>query len=179
MFWINPVEFNIMRSIRSQVLAILALSFLIVACGIFPEDVSVSDPRVQSLLKAAAAFDRTAYGFTPLPTNGRVHLESRPRASYDAMLHLDGKTSRTIAFRKGASDYLWIGEQEMFQGPNMYKTVDGTFHEEVTLTFEKEHVSGFPLNRLNVSYMGKDPRLAGHKDLSLSDVEPVLKEWGY
>src|ERR1700747_1552764 len=40
----------------------------------------------------------------------------------------------------------------MFEGPKMYKSVDGTFHEEVTLTFEKEHVSGVPLNKLNVLY---------------------------
>ncbi len=95
------------------------------------------------------------------------------------MLHLGGKTSRTIAFRKNTSDYFWIGEQEIFEGPKMYKSVDGTFHEEVTLTFEKEHVSGVPLNELNVSYRGEDPRLAGRVNLSLSDVKPILKEWGY
>jgi hypothetical protein len=95
------------------------------------------------------------------------------------MLHLAGKTSRTIAFRKNAADYSWIGEQEIFEGPKMYKSVDGTFHEEVTLTFEREHVSGVPLNNLSVSYMGEDPRLAGRVNLSLSDVRPILKEWGY
>ena len=93
------------------------------------------------------------------------------------MLHLEGRTKRTIAFRKNTSGYSWIGEQEIFQGPKMYKTVDGTFHEEVTLTLEKEHVSGVPLNRLNVSYMGEDSRLAGRVGLSLSDVRPILKEW--
>ena len=95
------------------------------------------------------------------------------------MLHLAGKTSRTIAFRKNAADYSWIGEQENFEGPKMYKSVDGTFHEEVTLTFEREHVSGVPLNKLSVSYMGEDPRLAGRVNLSLSDARPILKEWGY
>lgn len=157
----------------------LVLAFLTVGCGIFPENVSVSDQRVQSLLKVAADFDRTSYGFSPLPTSGRVSLESKPRAGYDAMLHLGGKTSRTIAFRKNTTGYSWIGEQEMFEGPKMYKSVDGTFHEEVTLTFEKEHLSGVPLNKLNVSYMGEDSRLAGRVDLSLRDVKPILKEWGY
>ena len=61
----------------------------------------------------------------------------------------------------------------------MYKTVDGTFHEHVTLTFETEHVSGFPLNQLSVLYAGEDPRLVGRGDLSLRDVRPILKEWGY
>lgn len=166
--------------VRGRALALeLILTLLVSGCGVFPENVSVSDQRVQSLLKAAADFDRASYGFSPLPTSGRVGLESKPRAGYDAMLHLEGKTKRIIAFRKGTSGYFWIGEQEIFQGPKMYKTVDGTFHEEVTLTLEKEHVSGVPLNKLNVSYAGEDPRLAGRADLSLPDVRPILKEWGY
>ena len=166
-------------STRPMVLLELAVVFLIVGCGIFPENVSVSDKRVQSLLKAAEDFDRLSYGFSPLPMSGRVSLESKPRSGYDAMLHLGGKTSRTIAFRKNTSDYFWIGEREIFEGPKMYKSVDGTLHEEVTLTFEKEHVSGVPLNELNVSYRGEDPRLAGRVNLSLRDVTPILKEWGY
>jgi hypothetical protein len=166
------------RGKRSLIIVALVVS-LVVACGVFPEEVSVSDPRVQSLLRAAAKFDRTSYGFSPLPTNGRVRLESTPRAGYDSMIHLGGKTSRTIAFRKNASTYLWIGEQEIFQGPKTYKSVDGTFHEHLTLTFEKEHLSGVPLNRLNISYNGEDPRLAGRADLSLNNVKPILREWGY
>jgi hypothetical protein len=89
--------------------------------GIFLKSVSVDDPRVKPWLKAAAAVDRSKYGFTPLPTSGRVDLESRPSAGYDAMLHISGKTSHTIAFRKGATGYAWIGEQEIFQGPKQYK----------------------------------------------------------
>jgi len=157
----------------------LVVAFLVIGCGVFPENASVDDRRVQPLLKAAAAFDRATYGFSSLPTSGHIHLELKPRSGYDAMLHLGGKTSRTIAFRKNASGYFWIGEQEIFEGPKMYKSVDGTFHEEVSLTFEKEHVSGVPLNRLNVSYIGEDPRLMGRTNLALSDVKPILKEWGY
>jgi hypothetical protein len=104
----------------------LVLVFLVGGCGLFPENVSVSDRRVQSLLKAAADFDRASCGFSPLPTRGRVSLEWKPRSGYDAMLHLGGKTIRTIAFRKNAAGFLWIGEQEIFEGPKMYKSVDGT-----------------------------------------------------
>jgi hypothetical protein len=32
---------------------------------------------------------------------------------------------------------------------------------------------------LDVWIMGEDPRLGGRFDLSLSDVKPILKEWGY
>jgi hypothetical protein len=162
----------------------LALSaiFLLSGCGIFPEKVSVDDQRVQSLLKAAAVFDRASYGFSPLPMNGYVDLELRSRSNYhnyDAMLHIYQKTSRTIAFRKNANGYDWIGEQEAFVGPKMYKTANGTLHEQVVLNFDTERVSGFPLNQLGVEYMGEDPRLSHREDLSLSDVKPVLKEWGY
>ena len=168
-----------MRFLRRQLVTLVVPLFLTVACGILPESVPVSDARVQAMLRAAGKFNRALYGFSPLPTSGDVRLESKPRAGYDAMLHLAGKTYRTIAFRKNESEYVWIGEQETFQGPKMYKTVDGTFHEEVALTFEKEHVSGVALNRLNVSYHGDDARFSGRLDLSLNDVEPILKEWGY
>jgi hypothetical protein len=164
---------------RRMVVLELAIVFVAVACGIFPENVSVSDQRAQSLLKEAAKFDRISYGFSPLPKSGRVTLESKPRSGYDAMLHLEGKTSRTIAFRKNNSDYVWIGEQEIFEGPKTFKSMDGTFHEAVTLTYEKEHVSGVRLNELDVSYRGEDSRIAGRANLSLADVRPILKEWGY
>ena len=64
------------------------------------------------------------------------------------MLHIVSKTYRTIAFRKDALAYRWIGEQETFSGPHKYTTVDGTFNEEIVLTYEVEHLSGVPLNRL-------------------------------
>ena len=76
------------------------------------------------------------------------------------MLHLEGRTTRTIAFRKNASGYCWIGEQETFQGPKTFKTPDGTFHEMIVLSCD-------------------DPRLADRHGLSLSDVKPILTEWGY
>lgn len=64
---------------------------------------------------------------------------------YDAMLHIDGVTSRTVAFRRVGEAYKWIGEQETHTGPNTYTSVDGTFKESITVTYETEPVSGFPL----------------------------------
>ena len=139
----------------------------------------MDDPRIQPLLKAAAAFDRMAYGFTPIPKSADVRWESRPTAHYDAMLHISAKTSRTIAFRKTDSDWRWIGDQETFEGPKMVKTVDGTFPENLTLTYEVEQISGSPINQLTVRYIGEDPRLVNKGKLGLVDVRPILKEWGY
>ena len=95
------------------------------------------------------------------------------------MLHIYSKTSRTIAFRKASNGYRWIGDQEIFQGPKEYKTVDGTLREQVTFTYEVESVSGFPTNRLNIAYSGQDSRLATRSSLALGDVKPILREWGY
>jgi hypothetical protein len=95
------------------------------------------------------------------------------------MLHLGGKSSRTIAFLKYPDGYRWIGEQEIFQGPKKYTSVDGTFNEEVCLTYETHHVSGVPLNRLDISYRGEDPRLSHGQSPSLDVIKPILKEWGY
>ena len=139
----------------------------------------MDDPRVQQLVSAAQSFDRTGYAFSPIPKQADVRLELRPTARYDAMLHVTAKTIRTIAFRTENNSYAWIGEQETFEGPKAYKTVDGTFHEAITLTYETQNISGYPLNQLNVTYRGEDPRLAANNNLSLAVVKPILKEWGY
>lgn len=157
---------------------LLFLAILLVGCDRFPQKVAMSDPRIQPLLKAASSFDRDTYGFTPIPASAEVRFESHPTQRYDAMLHIESKTSRTIAFRKAGDGYKWIGEQEIFQGPKKYKTVDGTFYEQVTLTYDTETISGYPRNQLNVTYSGEDPRLEFPKKLTLAIVKPVLKEWG-
>jgi hypothetical protein len=95
------------------------------------------------------------------------------------MLHIYGRTSRTIAFRKQGGGFTWIGEQEIYKGPKQYTTVDGTFFEEVSLTYELQRVAHYRLNHLNISYFGEDTRLAHKVDLTLEAVLPILKEWGY
>ena len=98
------------------------------------------------------------------------------------MLHVDGKTSRTIAFRRRGNSYEWIGEQETFEGPNRYDSPDGMFHEAITITFETVPVSGAQLNRVYITYRGNDPLLTEldtRQELSLDTVGPVLAKWGY
>jgi len=57
--------------------------------------------------------------------------------------------------------------------------VDGVFNEAITLTYETQSISGYPINQLNVSYRGEDLRLEAPKQLTLAGVKPILKEWGY
>lgn len=158
---------------------IILLTLFLAGCNPVPEKVSMDDSRIQPLIKAAKSFDRTAFGFTPLPNSADVRWESRPTKRYDAMLHIHSKTSRTIAFRRTTEGYKWTGEQESFHGPKKYTTPDGTFNESITLTFEVENISGYSTNRLNITYFGEDERLANRKSLSLDYIKPILKEWGY
>lgn len=158
---------------------IIVLALILASCNLIPEKVSMDDSRIQPLIQAARAFDRTAFGFTPLPNSADVRWESRPTERYDAMLHIDGKTSRTIAFRKTATGFKWTGEQEIFQGPKKYTSPDGTFNESITLIYDLENISGYPINRLNIDYWGEDKRLENREDLTLNYIKPILKEWGY
>lgn len=160
---------------RSFLVAFVTLS--LASCGFVPEKVSWSDTRLAPMLKAIDAVDRSSLGFTSIDRTSTVRLESRPRAGYDAMLHIGGQTSRTIAFRKTPEGYRWIHEQESYFGPKTYTTVDGTFHEQIVVTYGTETVSGYAPNKLHVEYWGEDSRLPAHQPLTLEQVRPIIAEW--
>jgi hypothetical protein len=65
-----------------------------------PRKTTMDDPQVQRLVKAAQSFDRTAYGFSPIPKQADVHLELRPTGRYDAMLHITTRTVRAESRRR-------------------------------------------------------------------------------
>jgi len=160
---------------RTFILVCLAL---LAGCGFTPQKLPYTDPQVQELLRATEAASTNRFGFTPVATSADIRLE-KSSGAYDRMLHIYGRTSRTIAFRKQADGFTWIGEQEIYRGPKQYTTVDGTFFEEVCLTYELQRVAHYKLNHLNISYSGEDTRLAHKEDLSLQTIQPILKEWGY
>jgi hypothetical protein len=129
--------------------------------------------------------DRSQYGFTPLPKTGPVSIEGSSRlGGYDAMLHFGGDPYRTIAFRWDGKAYQWLGEQESFEGPRMWETADGRFHEEVTITYYKEAVYGASQG-LTIGYRGPDDNLMMPRgdrpnwSLTLAEVNPLLEKWGY
>lgn len=155
------------------------VGLLLPGCDVFPTETPVDDSRLDPLWRAAEAFDRESHGFSPLPTRGSVGWEKARGKGYDAMLHQGGETYRTIAFVRTADGFRWIGEQESFEGPGVFHTVDGEQRERLTLTYEIAPVSGVPLNGLHAIYRGEDPRLAWPRTLGLADVEPILAEWGY
>ena len=64
-------------------------------------------------------------------------------------------------------------------GARKDKTPDGEFPESITLNYDKEPISGFPINQVSVSYSGEDPALVWPRQLSIQDVRPILNRWGY
>jgi hypothetical protein len=147
--------------------------------------VKMGDPALKPFADMYSV-DRAAYGFTPLPKNGPVSIEGKAifGGGYDAMLHFGGNPSRTIAFRWDGKTYQWLGEQESFEGPRVYETPDGRFHEEVTISFYKEKLDA-EFQGLTIDYRGPNVNLMMPRpdrpnwSLTLAEVDPLLEQWGF
>jgi hypothetical protein len=159
---------------------IIGLILLNVSCDIFPRKIEYDDAELKPYLKAIAQIDRKSIGFTEIEKNADISLErnSKSEKGYDKMLHIYGSTSRTVSFKlKENNDYEWIGEQEIFEGPNEFETPDGIFKENIILTYEKSPISGHQLNKLNIEYRGENKLLTNKENLTLENIRPILKEW--
>ncbi|MCI0743858.1 MAG: hypothetical protein L0Y58_00480 [Verrucomicrobia subdivision 3 bacterium] len=167
-----------MRAFFNKSFALPALFLLCFTpgCGIGPDRVTLEDARVKPLLAAMEEVDRAAMGFTPIAEDANISLEDKGQ-NYDAMLHVYGKTSRTIAFRKTDSGYRWISEQETHLGPKWEQTVDGTFQESITIEYHTEPVRGNPANQLQIRYSGPRSDLRRPRELTLAQIGPLLQEW--
>lgn len=169
-----------------NILQISLLALIVFGCS--PKNTAGHDARVKELLNAAKTFDREKYGFSPIQPSAHFRLQMYGSGGYDVMLHINrsisdsklnksGKTSRTVAFRKTPGGYQWVGDQEVFIGPNQYSDHYGTYYENITLTYETERITGFAVDQLNISYSGTDSRLPLRPNLD--EIRPILKEWGY
>jgi hypothetical protein len=148
--------------------------------GLLPEKLPASDPRVAELLAVVAASNHTALGFTAIDTNADFRLENSGRGgAYDRMLHIYGKTSRTLAFKRAGDGWRWTHEQEIFEGPRDYTSVDGTFKESLCLTFETERLAAACTHQLTITYSGDDAALAWPRELALADALAALAAWGH
>jgi hypothetical protein len=144
------LEQTVRVQLASAGITLLALS----ACGIVPEKVSRGDPRLRPMFDAMDRVDRKAMGFTPVAEDASIRVELPStwalKEPYDAMLHIYGETSDTVAFRRAGSGYEWIGEQETFQGPQKYRTPDGELNEQIVINYDKVPTSGYPVNTLAI-----------------------------
>jgi len=162
----------------SLVTSLVVYSFFILGCSILSSGMTVDDERIAPMMEAINDVDRSSFGFTSIPKDSQIILEEGHQ-TYDVMLHIySSKSSRTIAFLKTPDGYKWIHEQEIHSGPKKYTTPDGTFNEQIVITYETVRVSGVPLNQINIEYYGNDPRLSNQSNLTLSDVTPIIQEWG-
>ncbi|MEA2601670.1 MAG: hypothetical protein QOF89_2662 [Acidobacteriota bacterium] len=159
-----------------RIAGILTFLLLLSACGLLPRRVSLDDPELRPLLEAVHRVDRARLGFTPIPRDAEIRLEG-PTRHYDAMLHVDGETRRTIAFAREGDHFLWIGEQEIHNGLRQYDSADGPQLEQITLTYETRPISGAPLNTLFITYFGDNPSLQAPRRLTLDQVLPILQRW--
>jgi hypothetical protein len=155
--------------------ALLALAVACVCAGC-TKPVALNDPQVKPLLEAMNQVDRAALGFTSIEENAKMRLDRRS-GSYDAMLHVYGGTSRTIAFRKTPSGYRWIAEQETHEGPKWEQTMDGNFRERITVQYQIEPVNGIPTNKVYIQYSGPQSELGWPRELTLAEVQPMLEKW--
>ncbi len=163
----------------ARIIPALAAGVLIASCGLVPEKISWSDPEVAPLIRAMDESGRIALGFTPVEPSAGIRIQRHASGVYNVMLHIFGSTSRTLAFRKTPAGFEWIHEQEIYSGPKTYTTVDGTFNEQITVTYETAPVSGHNDGKVHIEYSGEDPRLsgAGRNELTWEQVRPVLAEW--
>jgi hypothetical protein len=153
----------------------LLIVLMLSGCNPFQDRVNYHDQRMKPFWEAISLVPRDSLGFTPISQNSDIRLEGKSKY-YDVMLHIYHKTSRTIAFRKIVNGYVWIGEQEIHTGPRRYDSPDGTFNETITLTYDVDPISGFPVNRLSIHYDGPDSTLLG-RDLELRNVLPIITKW--
>jgi hypothetical protein len=144
---------------------------------------------VVGLLRARDPVDWASLGFTAVDQEAEFKLVTHAQPGFDAMLSVDGRTERMIAFRRRPSGFEWIGEQESFQGPGTFQSADGTFPEEIVITYTKDRLwaSGIPLDKPHIEYHGNDARLTDpswpgwphRRGLSIEAVKPVLAGWGF
>jgi hypothetical protein len=186
--WINEpgvAEWRLahIRRTMSRIIHLLLAVTVVFLSGCDTGKVTLSDPQLAPMLQAIAAVDRAALGFTPIPTNAEVHLDSRSDARHDGILIIFdtparyGGVYRNIEFRKSATGYKWLREFEIHPGPRTFTQSGHTAHEEIYIIYDTTGISGVTPNKLHVHYNGFDSRIADRKDITLDEVRPILAEW--
>jgi hypothetical protein len=146
-----------------------------------PTKIDYNNAELKPLWKAMTEVNRDSLGFTPIDENADISIENESilfEKPYDKMIHIYGKTSRTIAFKKIDSEkYVWIGEQEIYTGPRKFETADGEQNEQITITYHKSPISGAPLNVIYINYFGPDEKLSQNQELKITDIKPFIENW--
>jgi hypothetical protein len=157
---------------------VIIMAAIATSLGCTSHYVPLDDPSLATF-KSMYAVDRSRFGMTPLPKEGRVVIERRmggeaDQLGYDVMLHIYSKATHHVAFRKNGDAYSWVGESEVCSGPRMYDSPDGKLNEQLVISYF-EHVL-HQQNGRTVTYFGPDATLKGN--IPSSQVTRLLHEWG-
>lgn len=150
-------------------------SLVLLGCS---HQVPIDDPSLKPFANMYLV-DRAQYGFSPLPKNAKVHIEKHPKCyrdcGYDALVHIYGKPSRYVSFKKENGNYKWVGEQEVCSGPREFRTVNGRFNEYLVITYAQDEAG--QLDGLHISYRSPEDPM-GLKQLSVAEAKRTLKALG-
>lgn len=148
-----------------------------------PEPVyKLADDSVKPLLQAINQSNRLALGFSPIPLEARIVIQhytynSTAAAYISVEPHTEwgSYTGWAISFAQNGNAYQWVGESEIYAGPNRYENIYIQYSTKQGWPYYTQQ-GDIPVNTLVVEYRGKDTRLK-KTNLTLDDVRPILSEW--
>jgi hypothetical protein len=162
----------------------LALPIIcLTGCGSKTRTLSISDTQLAPILQAINASDRVALGFSSIPTNAVVHLDSRSDARHDVEIIVFDSPAlyydiyRDIEFRKKETGYQWIRELETHPGPKTFTQSGHTKHEEIDIAYDTTEVYGITPNKLHIHYEGPASPFISGKAITLDEARQVLAKW--
>jgi hypothetical protein len=143
----------------------------------------ISDPILLPLVNALNMSNRDSIGFSPINSTDRIELDGSIGDNVLGVHIYSDFVDRYIFFRNTNNGYVWVSEQESYDGPLTWIDPDsGPVNEFITLNYETENRNGGPLNKLLIYYTGPDTRLNDNPKyfdgtLNLEDIRPILEEW--
>lgn len=146
------------------------------------QPLAFSDPELIPF-KCMHDIDRPALGLRPLPMEAKVRIrrlvgQEAQTEKYDAVVNIwDGFMLQSAFFRLVGNKFEWIGEREMYYGPNRVKLERGVATENITINYFVEPIAN-EQKGYSVKYFGPDQQLASKQPLTLDDVRPELARWG-
>jgi hypothetical protein len=192
-------------SVTSRIAPVILVSALFVlGCDHSPpgyreEFLQISSGALQKY-PALFSIDRKKMGFPELPTSGEVRILTvdrrkwnleYPPPNYDVSFQIYEtsasyhRTSRFVALKLVDGKYRWVSEQLTFDGPKKYMPDESEINEYITISCETEQVTVIGANQVGtmIRYSGPTRELdtSGLRDkgLTISQIGPVLREWGY
>ncbi len=155
----------------------------------FPEPIPTSKPiymledkAIEPYVQAINRSDRLSHGFSAIPEEAKIEIIDY-KESTDAYITIDPvsgwgyRTSWHIYFERIGDIYKWVGESEVYAGPNQNENIYiHYFTDAISPGYYYGTSEQMPQNVLVIDYRGENNRLL-KPSLGLSDIQPILTEW--